>query len=38
MDAGELTDHYRCPSYIDDDGQLRDCECGKCEQLIKENK
>lgn len=28
-------EHYLCPSYVDDDGQLRDCECGKCEQVVK---
>ena len=24
----ELVEVYLCPSYIDDDGVLRDCKCG----------
>lgn len=23
-------EQYKCPSYYDDDGLLRDCKCGKC--------
>lgn len=26
-----MVDMFRCPSYYDDDGVLRDCQCGKCE-------
>ena len=28
-------DQYKCPSYFDDLGELKDCSCGKCDvQLI----
>ena len=36
-----MTKQYKCPSYYDDDGVLRDCTCGKCskeyDQLQQEN-
>ena len=29
------TDQFKCPSYFDDLGELKDCSCGKCDvQLI----
>jgi hypothetical protein len=26
----EPVEQYRCPSYVDDDGVLRNCLCGNC--------
>lgn len=30
MDTQE-TEQYKCPSYYDDNNELQDCSCGKCE-------
>lgn len=30
LEAREQADQYTCPSYYDDEGVLRDCECGRC--------
>lgn len=34
----EETDMYKCPSYYDDDGVMKDCSCGRCENEDKVQK
>lgn len=26
-----MIEQYKCPSWADDDGEVQDCRCGKCD-------